>query len=72
MSTWPSAARRHKAAFEAEVPGLVNRLNEILMARLQEERDAQRRSQMYPFQQFAALTPLVAEFPGRRFSATRS
>ncbi|TXH46948.1 MAG: type VI secretion system membrane subunit TssM [Burkholderiaceae bacterium] len=52
-----------KTAFEAEVPGLVNRLNEILMARLQEERDAQRRSQMYPFpQQFAALTPLVAEF----------
>lgn len=61
-----------REAFEQEFPSLVARLNELLLARLQEERDAERRAGMYPFpQQFSAVAPLVSEFLQAAFGESR-
>ena len=58
-----------RQAFENGFPALVSKLNEILLARLHEERDSQRRATMYPFpQQFASLRTLIAEFLESAFS----
>lgn len=56
-------------AFDREFAPLLSRVNEMLLARLQEERDPERRAVMYPFpQQFAAMAPLVSEFLAGAFS----
>jgi len=48
---------------------LVTRLNQLLLERLQNERDAERRVDLYSFpQQFAAIGPLVSEFLETAFS----
>ena len=61
-----------REAFDQEFPPLVAKLNELLLARLQEERDSERRAGMYPFpQQFAALAPLVSEFLHAAFGESR-
>lgn len=61
-----------KEAFENGFPSLVGKLNELLLARLHDERDPQRRATMYPFpQQFASLKPLVAEFLETAFSGSK-
>ena len=61
-----------KEGFESGFPSLVAKLNEILLARLHEEHDPQRRATMYPFpQQFASLKPLVAEFLETAFSGSK-
>jgi type VI secretion system protein ImpL len=55
--------------FDREFPAMLGKLNDLLLARLQEERDADRRSAMYPFpQQFAAVGPLVSEFLAAAFA----
>lgn len=61
-----------KQSFETEFPLLVERLNHLLLKRLAEERDADRRSAMYPFpQQFAALGPQLAEFLDIAFGSSK-
>jgi type VI secretion system protein ImpL len=61
-----------KDGFDAAMPGLVDKLNHILLERLQEERDPERRAQMYPFpQQFAAVGPLVSEFLDGAFGTSK-
>lgn len=58
-----------REGFEREFPQLLVKLNALLLARLQEERDPDRRAAMYSFpQQFAALGPLVSEFVAAAFS----
>lgn len=57
--------------FDAALPILVERLNQRLMERLQEERDLERRALMYPFpQQFASMGPMVSEFLASVFGET--
>ncbi len=61
-----------REAFDHEFPPLVAKLNELLLARLQEERDPERRAGMYPFpQQFSAVAPLVSEFLHAAFGESR-
>ncbi|MBL8473015.1 MAG: type VI secretion system membrane subunit TssM [Rhodocyclaceae bacterium] len=51
---------------------LEKRLNARVVARLQQERDPARRATLYNFpQQFSVLRPLVEEFIGQVFSASR-
>jgi type VI secretion system protein ImpL len=58
-----------RESFDREFPALLAKLNDLLLARLQEERDAERRTAMYPFpQQFAAVGPLVSEFLATAFA----
>lgn len=58
-------AQRYAGAFGE----LEERLNAVLLARLDEERDLQRRAAIYRFpQQFHALGPLVGEFIGLAFA----
>ena len=60
-------------AFDREFPPLLQRLNDLLLVRLQEEPDAERRALMYPFpQQFAAMGPLVSQFLSTAFSDATS
>ncbi|MBI5276028.1 MAG: type VI secretion system membrane subunit TssM [Burkholderiales bacterium] len=60
-----------REAFDNEFPHLLLKLNELLLARLQEERDPDRRGAMYPFpQQLAAIGPLVSEFLASAFSVS--
>lgn len=62
-------AANPREAFDREFPPLLAKLNDLLLARLQEERDADRRTAMYPFpQQFAALGPLVSDFLAAAFA----
>jgi type VI secretion system protein ImpL len=61
-----------REAFDLEFPALVAKINELLLARMQEERDAERRAGMYPFpQQFSAVAPLVSEFLQAAFGESR-
>ena len=61
-----------RESYEKEFPILVTKLNELLLARMQEERDGERRAIMYPFpQQFAALGPLVSEFLNSAFGESK-
>lgn len=65
-------AQPARAGFDAAFPGLVERVNQLLLARLQEERDAERRTVMYAFpQQFAALGPLISGFLEQAFGDSR-
>ena len=58
--------------FPAEFDALVTRLNERLFARLEEDRDVRRRTQMFAFpQQLAALKDALTGFVHEVFSATR-
>lgn len=58
--------------FASALPGLVERLNNLLLERLQEERDPERRALLYPFpQQFAAVGPLVSEFLAGAFGNSK-
>lgn len=61
-----------RESYDKEFPVLVAKLNELLLARMQEERDGERRATMYPFpQQFAALGPLVSEFLNSAFGESK-
>ena len=61
-----------KAGFDAAFPGLVERINQQLLPRLQEERDADRRAALYAFpQQFAAVGPLVSSFLETAFGESK-
>lgn len=61
-----------KASFDAEFPLLVERLNRLLVTRLAEERDVDRRAAFYPFpQQFASLGPLIGAWLEAAFGDTR-
>ena len=61
-----------REVFDREFPPLLGKLNDLLLARLQEERDADRRTALYPFpQQFGALGPLVSEFLAAAFSDSK-
>lgn len=61
-----------KTSFDAEFPLLVERLNRLLMARLSEERDTDRRAALYPFpQQFASLGPMISSWLNAAFGDTR-
>ncbi|MCE2658194.1 MAG: type VI secretion system membrane subunit TssM [Rubrivivax sp.] len=65
-------AQPARAGFDAAFPGLVERINQLLLVRLQEERDVERRAVMYAFpQQFAALGPLISGFLEQAFSDSR-
>lgn len=58
--------------FGAALPGLVERLNNLLLERLQEERDPERRALLYPFpQQFAAIGPLISDFLDTAFGNSK-
>lgn len=58
-----------RSVFDREFPRLLQKLNELLLARLQDERDADRRAAMYPFpQQFGSLGPLISDFLVNAFS----
>ena len=60
------------AALPAEIDGLVMRLNERLLGRLEEDRDVRRRARMFAFpQQVAALRDVLADFVGEVFGTTR-
>ncbi|HYD75473.1 type VI secretion system membrane subunit TssM [Ramlibacter sp.] len=61
-------AENAREGFDREFPALLARLNDLLLARLQDERDPERRIALYPFpQQFAAIGPLVSEFLSAAF-----
>ncbi len=58
--------------FSKTFPGLVTRLNQLLLDRLQDERDPERRVDLYSFpQQFASIGPLVTEFLEAAFSDSK-
>ncbi|MCC6535877.1 MAG: type VI secretion system membrane subunit TssM [Burkholderiales bacterium] len=62
----------YAALFGAEFQALDTRLNGLLVDRLQQERDQQRRALIYNFpQQFGGLRPLLGEFVGAVFSGSR-
>lgn len=69
------AARRPapvRGSFDTEFPLLVERLNRLLIARLADERDVDRRAALYPFpQQFASLGPLIGGWLDAAFGDTR-
>jgi len=65
-------ASNARESFDQGFPGLVRKLNDVLLTRLQEERDSERRAGMYPFpQQFAALGPLISEFLDAAFGDSK-
>jgi type VI secretion system protein ImpL len=67
-----AASTAYAASFATEFRALGERLNGLLVDRLQQERDQQRRALIYNFpQQFGGLEPLLEEFVGAVFSATR-
>src|SRR5262249_40040347 len=67
-----TAAVDYGALFEPEFQALENRLNNILIDRLQQERDQRRRALIYNFpQQFSGLKPLLSEFIAATFQASR-
>jgi len=58
--------------FPAEFDGLIARLNERLMPRLEEERDVRRRAKVFGFpQQMGALREPLSQFVSDVFSSTR-
>jgi len=59
-------------SYPAEFDGLIARLNERLMPRLEEERDVRRRAKVFGFpQQMAALRESLTQFVSEVFSSTR-
>jgi len=63
---------RAAQGFPGEFDGLIARLNERLMPRLEEERDVRRRAKVFGFpQQMAALREPLSEFVSDVFSSTR-
>jgi type VI secretion system protein ImpL len=63
---------RAAQGFAGEFDGLIARLNERLMPRLEEERDVRRRAKVFGFpQQMAALREPLSEFVSDVFSSTR-
>ena len=63
---------RAAQTFPEEFDGLIARLNERLMPRLEEERDVRRRAKVFGFpQQMAALRESLSQFVSEIFSSTR-
>ena len=63
---------RAAPTFPTEFDGLIARLNERLMPRLEEERDVRRRAKVFGFpQQMAALRESLSQFVSEVFSSTR-
>ncbi|MBT9489219.1 MAG: type VI secretion system membrane subunit TssM [Rubrivivax sp.] len=61
-----------RPGFDKEFPALVERLNHLLIHRLAEERDVDRRAAMYAFpQQFASLGPLIGSWLDSAFGDSR-
>lgn len=61
-----------RQGFETRFAALVAKLNELLLPRLQEERDLDRRAAIYAFPlQFAAVGPLLAEFLDTAFKDSK-
>lgn len=61
-----------REGFSEAFTGLVSKINQLLLERLQEERDVERRTELYPFpQQFSALGPLITEFLETAFSDSK-
>jgi type VI secretion system protein ImpL len=67
-----TANGRAAPTFPTEFDGLIARLNERLMPRLEEERDVRRRAKVFGFpQQMAALRESLSQFVSEVFSSTR-
>ncbi len=65
-------AANSRESFDKGFPALVTKLNDILLTRMQEERDSERRAGMYPFpQQFSALGSLISEFLDAAFGDSK-
>jgi len=61
-----------RAGFDKRFAVLLTRLNSLVLPRLQEERDLDRRAAIYAFPlQFAAVGPLIAEFLDAAFKDSR-
>ena len=73
--TFPYAQARNSdaaAAFPAELDALIQRLNERVLGRLEDERDVRRRARIFGFpQQVAALRESLTGFIGEVFASTR-
>ncbi|MDA0224871.1 MAG: type VI secretion system membrane subunit TssM, partial [Proteobacteria bacterium] len=70
FASTPDATPVYAEAFAAEFAQLEQRLNAVLLGRLHEERDPQRRALAYSFpQQFSALGPLLSTFVEQAFGA---
>ena len=67
-----TASVNYAAQFGTEFQALDERLNGLLVDRLQNERDQQRRALIYNFpQQFGGIKPMLEEFVSAVFSGTR-
>jgi type VI secretion system protein ImpL len=67
-----TTSMNYAALFATEFQALDERLNGLVLDRLQQERDQQRRALIYNFpQQFGGLKPLLEEFVTAVFSGTR-
>jgi len=67
-----TAATDYGALFAAEFASLEGRLNGLVLDRVQQERDQQRRALIYNFpQQFSGLKALLGEFIGATFYGSR-
>jgi type VI secretion system protein ImpL len=67
-----TASVNYAAQFGTEFQALDERLNGLLVDRLQQERDQQRRALIYNFpQQFGGIKPMLEEFVAAVFSGTR-
>lgn len=61
-----------KKSFDESFPQLVEKINGLMLQRLQEERDVDRRAAIHAFpQQFATVGPLVSEFVDIAFNESR-